>query len=146
MPGAALTACDDPVNVREVQFRQRPNQWLAREESHFRGSLAQAVDAVQHPLVLDARPEPDVLRRPLAAVPRRDVRGQALRSFRQELVDVPVDRLHGREYPIDESVRDSLFEQVRHAVDEDHLWLFHVDRIIQASVEQLHFRIGEVDF
>src|SRR5437899_3670173 len=54
MPGPALTACDDPVNVREVQFRQRPNQWLAREESHFRGSLAQAVDAVQHPLVLEA--------------------------------------------------------------------------------------------
>src|SRR4051794_23820788 len=36
VPGAGLAACDQPMNVRQVESRQRAEQWLRRDEPHPR--------------------------------------------------------------------------------------------------------------
>jgi len=82
---AGFATHDDPVDRLQVQFRQRPEQRLQRQELDACASLPEVVDPVCIVLILDADSHPDVIR-PL------DLRvelQQAIRALGENLEGVP---------------------------------------------------------
>src|ERR1700684_1604514 len=116
MLGAGLAAGDEPVDARQVESFERPEQRLGRDEPHRGIDLAQIVGAVNEAAVLDRDPDPDV------RVPVQHWRklGQPLVALGQDLERMPVGLSHDLEDPLDIGVRNALVEEVAHRVDEDH--------------------------
>lgn len=115
--GAGFSADDGPIDVLQVQFRKRPEQRFEGEELHVGMRLAQAVDAVDVVLVLDADAHPDVRLPGKLRVEGK----QAVGTLGEDLILMPIGAHHDIEDFLDVIVGDFVVEEVAHRVDEDDL-------------------------
>ncbi len=124
---AALTARNHPVDSIEVEF-ERAQQRLTGQEPNSSRDTPKILDPRSPPLVLDRDPSPDVLS-PVQLVGQGK---QALRSLGQYLESVPLGSTHHLEDTKDKGVRDTLVEEIRHAVHEDQAWSAPLQRLLQS--------------
>lgn len=113
--GAALPARDQPVDRRQVQFRQRSEQGLGADEPHLRRNGAQVIHPEGVAVVFYAHAHPDV-GRPVQVLREG---GEPLGALGEYLVGVPGRVGHDLEHPPDEVQRHLWVEQVAHRVHED---------------------------
>jgi len=73
--------------------------------------------------------EPDVRRRQTGAVTAAKISDKERAAFGQDLIGMPVGRLHGVEHGVDESFGHLLVKEVAHGVDEDAPRLSPLERL-----------------
>ena len=118
-PRTALSSNDCPGDAAQIDVSDRTEERLKRYEAGFRVHLLQVINGSHEP-----HPQSIPQARcwggdPAAIVPLSDIVPHEGATLREDLMDVPVGRLHRIERPIDERSTDFLVEQATRGIDDD---------------------------
>ena len=109
-----------PMNFGKINWTNRTDQRLERDEAYRRRSLPQPINSPYVIGTLDRCSEPDVWEHCKFLIDYKFTHSRW--TFRKDLKRVPMSLPHDVPDPSDDIERHILMEQITHGVDEDPLW------------------------